>query len=156
MRLNQLADKLSRQNKEFIQQLWPQSDIYATFFPQTVRDTIGKVGPNTEPVKKMLQRIGFRYSERIDPFDGGPHFEAKVAEITLVQKYRRAKVLETPLDRVTDEHLVAVERESGKCRFKAVKCHAVITDDTVQLPEAAIAALGLETGEKVHAIPFDG
>ena len=37
----------------------------------------------------MLARIGFRYVDRIDPFDGGPHYEAKLAEITLVRAHRR-------------------------------------------------------------------
>ena len=35
----------------------------------------------------MLRRIGFRYAERIDPFDGGPHFVALADEITLIRKH---------------------------------------------------------------------
>lgn len=151
----QTADKLSRQSKEFIQALWPQTDVYATFFPDKVRHSIGKVGPQTEPVKRMLEKIGFRYVERIDPFDGGPHFEADTKDIVLVQRYRRAKVTEEPLERQTEEYLVAVERAAGKSRFRAVKTSAVITDDTVQLPTASREMLGVQTGEKVHVIPFD-
>jgi len=41
---------------------------------------IGKVGAQTKGVEKMLRRVGFRYAERIDPFDGGPHFFAGVDE----------------------------------------------------------------------------
>ena len=33
----------------------------------------------------MLSRIGFRYAERVDPFDGGPHFIAPTDEITLIR-----------------------------------------------------------------------
>ena len=34
----------------------------------------------------MLQRVGFRYADRVDPFDGGPHFVADADEITLVDE----------------------------------------------------------------------
>jgi arginine N-succinyltransferase len=149
------ADKLSRQSKEFIQQLWPQSDVYATFFPEKVKATIGRVGPNTEPVKNMLEKIGFKYAERIDPFDGGPHFEANLADVTLVRNYRKAKVAEEALERQTDEWLVASERPSGKNRLRAVKAPLVLTDDQAYLPVAAREALGVQTGDRIHAIPFD-
>lgn len=151
----QEADKLSRQSKEFIQQLWPQTDVYATFFPDKVKNTIGKVGPNTEPVRKMLEKVGFKYVERIDPFDGGPHFEADTKDIAVVQRYRRAKVAEEALERQTEDYLVAVERSSGKSRFRAVKSACVLVDDTAQLPAATRDALGVQSGDRVHVVPFD-
>ena len=49
-------------------------------------------GPNTRGVQRMLERIGFRYVERIDPFDGGPHFEANLADVTLVRRFRTVKL----------------------------------------------------------------
>src|SRR3990172_987908 len=64
----QTADKKSRENKEFIQQLFPPVDVYATVFSPSVRRALGKVGPETEPARRMLERIGFRYVNRIDPF----------------------------------------------------------------------------------------
>src|SRR5262249_32670784 len=88
------ADRMSRQNKEFIKELFPQTDIYATLFPTRVQKVIGQVGRETEGVRRMLEKIGFRYVERIDPFDGGPHFEAKTADVTLVRQLRRCKVAE--------------------------------------------------------------
>ncbi|HEX4384112.1 MAG TPA: arginine N-succinyltransferase, partial [Myxococcales bacterium] len=62
----QQADKLSRENKEFIQQLFPPGEIYATIFTQKIQDAIGEVGPESAGAKNMLTRIGFRYDERID------------------------------------------------------------------------------------------
>lgn len=151
----QEADKLSRRSKEFIMQLWPQSDVYATFFPDKVRSTIGKVGPQTQPVRKMLEGIGFKYAERIDPFDGGPHFEANVADVTPIQRHRKAKVSRERLDRETEAFLVAVERPKGKHKFHAVKSSCVVVEDLAVLPEATRVALDLDPGEVVHAIPFD-
>ena len=45
--------------------------------PPHVQELIGKVGPETRAVEKMLREIGFSYAHRIDPFDGGPHFHAR-------------------------------------------------------------------------------
>src|SRR5512146_1730946 len=86
------ADKKSRQNKEFIQQLFPPGVIYVTLFPRRVQKVLGAVAPETLGVKHMLERVGFRYVDRIDPFDGGPHYEARAEDITLVRAYRRLRV----------------------------------------------------------------
>jgi arginine N-succinyltransferase len=86
------ADRLSKKNKEFIRGLFPEGTIYASLLPKAAQDVIGKVGAQTRGVEKMLRRIGFRYAERVDPFDGGPHFTAPTDEITLVQRATRAKV----------------------------------------------------------------
>jgi arginine N-succinyltransferase len=90
----QEADALSRQNKEFIRALFPQDPLYATLLPQNVQDLIGQVGPETKGVERMLRKAGFEYAQRIDPFDGGPHFHARTDEITHVRDVRRAKVAE--------------------------------------------------------------
>src|SRR5260221_13379551 len=86
------ADRLSKQNKEFIKGLFPEGTIYASLLPKQSQDVIGKVGAQTKGVEKMLRRIGFRYAERVDPFDGGPHFTAATDEVTLVQKTRKATI----------------------------------------------------------------
>ncbi|MDD9941519.1 MAG: arginine N-succinyltransferase [Myxococcales bacterium] len=81
----QHADKLSRRNKEFIRGLFPDS-IYATLLAPETQAQIGKVGPQTLGVAKILSRIGFRYAERVDPFDGGPHFIAATDEVTIIKR----------------------------------------------------------------------
>ncbi len=73
----QEADRLSQTNKEFIRALFPQDPIYATLLPPHVQALIGQVGPDTKGVEKMLREAGFSYANRIDPFDGGPHFRAR-------------------------------------------------------------------------------
>jgi arginine N-succinyltransferase len=82
------ADKLSRENKEFITSLYPVDTIYETLLPIQARDAIGKVGKTTEPVKKMLESVGFRYVEEVDPFDGGPHYRALKKEILPIKNSR--------------------------------------------------------------------
>ena len=57
-----------------------------------MQELIGKVGPETKAVEKVLREIGFSYAHRIDPFDGGPHFHARTDDITLVRATRTARV----------------------------------------------------------------
>jgi arginine N-succinyltransferase len=92
------ADLLSSTDKTFIRDLFPSGDIYATLLSPEAQGVIGKVGAQTRGVERMLRRIGFRYAERIDPFDGGPHFVAPIEEITLVRdtKVRRVSALAAP------------------------------------------------------------
>src|SRR5690349_7175406 len=92
----QEADHVSQSNKEFIRALFPADSIYISLLPFSVQKLIGEVGPETKGVEKMLRRIGFEYAERIDPFDGGPHFIAKTNDITLVKTTRTAKVVALP------------------------------------------------------------
>jgi arginine N-succinyltransferase len=104
------ADKLSKKNKEFIKALFPEGIIYASVLPQNAQEVIGKVGAQTRGVEKLLRRIGFRYAERVDPFDGGPHFTARMDEITLVADTRRARADRPMTPAPTDKKaMVAVE-----------------------------------------------
>ncbi|HET9595646.1 MAG TPA: arginine N-succinyltransferase [Anaeromyxobacteraceae bacterium] len=153
----QEADKRSRQNKEFIQQLFPPGDLYATLFPPRVQRMLGSVGPETLGVKHLLERIGFQFVGRIDPFDGGPHYEAKVSDVTLVRAHRRVRVSERTLAprEHEPEKLVGVERPDGRVRFRAVRTQARIDGDDVLLGEEAKELLEVERGERVHVIPFE-
>ena len=154
------ADKLSRVNKEFIQQLFPPYDIYATLLPPRVQRQLGTVGPQAAAVRVMLERLGFRYVDRIDPFDGGPHFEARAAEIPLVRAYRKLRVSaraipERPGGPDAVELLVGAARPSGRIHFRAVRTHARLSGGEIALPRRARTLLDVEPGERVHTIPFE-
>lgn len=79
------ADKLSLTNKEFILNLFPNGTIYTSLLSPEAQESIGKVGKDTLPVKKMLEDIGFKYNQEVDPFDGGPHYRAKLKDIKIAQ-----------------------------------------------------------------------
>ena len=46
--------------------------------------------------QRLLQSIGFHWNGCVDPFDGGPHYEAHTDEITLVRdaRFYRPEILE--------------------------------------------------------------
>lgn len=149
------ADKLSRRNKEFIKELFPASDIYATLFSERAQKIIGVVGQETRGVQRMLERIGFKYVNRIDPFDGGPHYEADTSDITLVRRFRSAKLGSEDFELEAEQHLVAAEKATGKGRFRAVLAPVRFDDQIAYLSEAAKEVLGVEPGEKVGLVPFE-
>ncbi len=149
----QEADRLSRQNKEFIKELFPSSDIYASLFSDEAQAVLGEVGAGTRGVQRMLERIGFHYADKVDPFDGGPHFEAKADEVTLLRAFQTGTVT-AQADGTPRDLLVAVERSEGTSRFGAVRCEAVVDGTEVAIPSTARQQLGVEPGASVSWVPF--
>lgn len=87
------ADILARSNKEFILNLFPADTIYMTLLPIEARNAVGKVGEQTISVKKMIESIGFKYVNEVDPFDGGPHYRAKLKDIKPVKELFEVEIL---------------------------------------------------------------
>ena len=152
------ADRLSKRNKEFIRGLFPDGDVYATLLPPAAQQVIGRVGPQTKGVEKLLRRIGFRYVDRVDPFDGGPHFVAPTDEISLVRETRCVQV--HPADRKVgevgpDRGLLGV-RYDGAPWFRAVATSYLSIEggDAVSIPVATLAHLGLDAGATAWLLPF--
>ena len=85
----QEADEMSRRDKSFIRQFFPQGEINITSLPAEAQSVIGIPGPETMAVTKILEAVGFQYLRQIDPFDGGPHYGAKQSDIRydLVEKF---------------------------------------------------------------------
>jgi arginine N-succinyltransferase len=148
------ADLLSKKNKEFIRGLFPEGTIYASLLPQQAQDVIGKVGAQTKGVEKMLRRIGFRYAERVDPFDGGPHFVAPTDEITLVHETSKMKVARLCPKKEHARHrsLVAVDLAEAPY-FRAVLTDFIVDDDASGgLNQDAADHLGLKVGDEAWVL----
>ena len=148
------ADLLSSEDKAFVRDLFPSGNVYASLLSQDAQGVIGKVGSQTRGVERMLSRIGFRYAERIDPFDGGPHFVAAADEISLVQ--------ETFVARVTDVREVEpskpralVGRDLAKAPYFRAVCTNIEHDKkTLVMGPASLQALELEAGAEVFVLPL--
>lgn len=148
----QEADRLSKDNKEFIRALFPQGLLYTALMPKEVREVVGVVGPNTRGVEKMLRQIGFTYAERIDPFDGGPHFSAQTDDVTLVKATRRARVRAGAAAADARPGIVGVARQ-GAPHFVAALARVPSDRDTdVSLDDALRAALGVAPGDEVGLV----
>lgn len=142
------ADVLSRNNKEFILSLFPSDTIYETLLPIEARHAIGKVGEDTKPVKKMLEGIGFKYTNEVDPFDGGPHYRAKLKDIkpvrdltTLKIKRGKPQKLTSFLCRVQDPH----------SEFSALKIDGELQGDTLIADEKQLDYFEINDSSEVSA-----
>jgi len=150
------ADRLSKRNKEFIRGLFPDGDIYASLLDPAAQNVIGKVGAQTRGVEKLLKRIGFRYWDRVDPFDGGPHFIAKIDEISLVKNTMRTTARAARSDLSRERRcLVAVESPSAPY-FRAIpSVFRSAEAKSIDLPRDALAHLGLAASASVITLPLD-
>ncbi len=108
------ADLLSRKNKEFILSLFPSDTIYETLLSPKARNAIGKVGDKTIPVKNMLEKVGFVYTDEVDPFDGGPHYRAKTKEIEPIKKLSQYKIEVDPNKTGSSYILATNSRQRGE------------------------------------------
>lgn len=156
------ADLLSKKNKEFIKGLFPEGVVYTSILPREAQDVVGKVGAQTRGVEKMLRRIGFRYADRVDPFDGGPHFFAAVDEIHPVRDTRRVEVEGRNGTMGGKRCLIALEYD-GPPYFRATTCSATFANDRskkettierVQIDADAAAHLGITEPREALLLPL--
>lgn len=147
------ADRLSKENKEFIRGLFPDGDIYVSLLSPDAQGVVGRVGPQTKGVEKLLRRIGFRYWDRVDPFDGGPHFIAAMEEISLVRRSRRVRV-RTGTASPTQRFLLAWDLPQLPC-FRAVPVSASWAADEIALDPDDLRHIDLAEGAHVWALSLE-
>lgn len=128
------ADRLSRENKEFILSLYPSDTIYETLLPMKARNAIGKVGESTQPVKKMLESIGFKYMSEVDPFDGGPHYRCQQKEIKPIKNMFDG-VISTKIDSSKEMRPMIIAEPNGQDLFSAIICNGYFKDGTIYVDE---------------------
>ncbi len=153
------ADKFCQESKEFILTLFPPEPIYLTLLAPEARNAVGQVGPETVPARRMLEKLGFKYHQRIDPFDGGPHLEAMLEEIDLVRTTRLLKLGEPakasakPDSGLKSRGYVSTLDDDGE--FRAVET-AMDLDrkGRLVLPRAVFDALAGEVGMAAGFTPL--
>ncbi len=143
------ADRFSRTSREFITSLFPEGEIHVSLLPAEARRLIGRVNPDAVPAMSMLQRMGFKEFDEVDPFDGGPNLEAVRDDIPLVKATQRC-TLTGALDGDGEEMLVA---RSAAESFALVRCAARVDGDQVAIDSQAIDTLGLSVGHVVGLTP---
>jgi arginine N-succinyltransferase len=157
------ADDLCQKSKEFIFSLFPSGKIYTTFLSAEARNAIGKVGKDTEPVLHMLKKIGFEYINQVDPFDGGPHLWANVANLKPIQKMVDLEY--TPSvglgEHVRLESGLLAKKRQKRGEFRAVSGQLEIGSGRTKFlnPEAGARAeelLGLVSGDQLTFMPYYG
>lgn len=147
----QEADRLSRTNKDFIKNLFPPEDIYTDLFSEHAQAVIGQAGPDTLAAQKLLEKIGFRYLHAVDPFDGGPHYGAKVSEITLVKRMHAVQIEPQNLTEMGKRGFLCFEGKNG---FGCLSLFFKETDTSLQISADAKQILTTQEAkmEKLFAV----
>jgi arginine N-succinyltransferase len=146
------ADLLSSRNKDFIRDLFPGSAIYASVLSPEAQQVIGKVGSQSKGVERMLTQVGFRYAERVDPFDGGPHFVANTSEVSAIT---RTRMLPFAGETNSATQLALVAAFSPNAPFvRAVKTACRIDTQGVALHADAATQLQVKPGALLTLLPM--
>ncbi len=149
------ADILSRNNKEFILSLFPSENIYQTLLPMEARESIGKVGKETEPVKRMLESIGFKYTFEVDPFDGGPHYRCPLKEVFLIKNKITGNLIGSNMYEPSAAQEVLLTFKHQDYDFIAVRTSLCVKENgDIFIPQNVIDELKVATPQVVTAIPF--
>lgn len=141
----QEADVLSQQNREFISSLFPEEDIYLALLDSKARLTLGRVGEETLPAQHLLESIGFKYLNEVDPFDGGPHYGADLADVSIVKNGSWLEYSSGDRAAFSKRALVGIKRDG---EFRAVMGGVDHGDGRLYLPALTSKALEAEAGEK--------
>lgn len=107
------ADRLSRTNHEFMRALFPRDPIPMSLLPTDVVACIGVVGAGSVGAERLLRQQGFAPNGHVDPFDGGPHVAATLAQIPLIAHARRLPIRSLPAGAESALALVAVAPPDG-------------------------------------------
>ncbi len=151
------ADRFCAHSREFMTSLLPREEIYLTLLPPEARAVIGQVGPDTRPARAMLERLGFVYRDRIDPFDGGPHMEAVTDDVPLVKATVRVELEGTcPVKSAKKHGYVSFEGGPAGLNFRAVYGeYAEAGAGAIRLPAATMRALEAEPGATLGLTPIE-
>ena len=145
------ADRLSKTNKEFIRGLFPDR-IYATLLSHEAQRMIGAVGEHSRGVEKLLRRIGFAYADRVDPFDGGPHFLCPTDEILAVRS--STEVLVRSIGAAESHDLRLVARQTSEPPYFIATATRGTAKDAADLTESSARQLGVNLGDRVWMLPI--
>ena len=143
------ADKHCQRSREFISALMPKEDIYFSLLPPEARDVVGRVGEETIPARRMLEKLGFVHRDEVDPFDGGPVLAASTGKISVVRDTVRAPLAE-PVEPEASTHFGFVSSLDTDGEFRAIQtAFALDPRGRVGLPKATMAALEWASGTRV-------
>lgn len=146
------ADRLSRENQEFMQALFPPGFIYTSLMPEEVQAVIGSVGEGTRGVAAMLRSVGFAFNNHIDPFDGGPHYECRTDDISIVRDACRGEFAVGTPDGLPA--LVGRFPSDGTGPRITNACATVDADGTIAVTQETLDILGASAGDLGWMSPF--
>jgi arginine N-succinyltransferase len=138
------ADRLSaRTDNQFILDLMPAYPIYVDLLSPAARAVIGQCHVQGEGAYRLLQWEGFRFSNVVDIFDGGPLMSAPRDTIRTLREAQRASL--KVVDKLNAPRRALISTGTVK-NFVCVPGLAEHQDGAFAVTRATLAALGVEDG----------
>lgn len=148
------ADRFCQYSREFIHTLLPKEDIFLSLLPPAARAVVGQVGTETIPARKMLEKLGFEYHNYVDPFDGGPHLEARTDEIDIIKNTKWKKLGEpTPRADCSGRALISVSQNDGDF-FACEEPYLIDSKGRICIARGALESIFAEPGMKIGFTPL--
>lgn len=146
------ADYLYVKNKRFIEEMMPKYPIIANLLPEDAQFVVGKVHPNTEPAKKILEQEGFRFSGLVGIFEPGPVLIADVDNIRAIKESVIGEIKEIS-DKNFKSEIFIISRTSGNFR-SALGGIIKLKSGGYKISGVTAAALKLRLGDKIRFVSF--
>jgi arginine N-succinyltransferase len=146
----QEADAISQRHKEFISSLFPDGDIYLGLLDPRARQVLGQVNESTKPAQHLLENLGFRYLNHVDPFDGGPHYDVATGDVKLVRDTKSYTFGPKSQSSFEKSYLVATFAE-GVFRGCLVRASIDPGGTAMSIPEPMSSAMKLKLGQTIFA-----
>ena len=147
------ADYLSIKNKRFIAELMPEYPIYVDLLPPAAREAIGQVHENTRGALHILEKEGFRRTDLVDIFDGGPLIRCPLKDIRAVWQSCRAPAEKILPAAEMRERMYYISKD-GLADFRAGvgRVHE-IPGGGVEVDEKTATLLGISPGDEIRYVP---
>ncbi len=143
------AETLTSQSKKFIADLMPRHPIYIPLLPDDAQEVIGMVHQNTRPALTVLEKEGFKFSQLVDIFDGGPTLHCNLEEIRAVEE-SVAGTVQSIEKEVKDGKQQLVSNAS--LDFKACLGDTHWNQDQVTIDQVTALRLGLRLGDRIRCV----
>ncbi len=152
------ADRFCQYSREFMLSLLPREEFYLALLPPEARRVVGEVGEETVPARRMLEKLGFETTNRIDPFDGGPHLEADTDSVDLVKQTLTARIgPPTRKKKTPNWAMVSVLEDDGE--FRALETPVEVSGTGAKtiasVPRKAMDLLQVDQGNRVNLTLMD-
>lgn len=135
-------------NRGFIGALIPPLPIYIALLPDEVQKLIGQTHPSTTPALNLLLREGFAFTQKIDPFDGGPIVSAPTQEIHAIKVSQTIKISEiAEVETTSERYLISNRRVEFRCTHGSLKMDG---KNKVVISPAVAKSLQVEVGDTIR------
>ena len=142
------AFALTRQkSRDFIPRHFPAAPICLPADGRGLQCNRDQVLESGKPEQRILEKVGFSYCRRVDPMDGALHYEAPLAEISIVKNGRFCRVSQTDRASCPQSALLGFMRGD---RFFGGQYPVRVNGVKAALPGEVMALLGLASGEEIY------